>query len=65
MGVAIEIEAAEAYAPLRYLNIAFGVVFGALVIAVFAALGDRALGDAPAPRDRRRRRRLGAYVLER
>ena len=38
IGVAIEMEAAEAYAPLRYLNIAFGVVFGALVIAVFAAL---------------------------
>jgi serine/threonine-protein kinase len=37
-GVAVEMSAAEAYAPLRYLNIAFGVVFGALVIAVFAAL---------------------------
>ena len=37
-GIAVEIGAAEAYAPLRYLNIAFGVVFGALVIAVFAAL---------------------------
>jgi eukaryotic-like serine/threonine-protein kinase len=37
-GVAVEMGAAEAYAPLRYLNIAFGVVFGALVIAVFAAL---------------------------
>jgi eukaryotic-like serine/threonine-protein kinase len=38
MGIALEMEAAEAYAPLRYLNLAFGVVFGALVIAVFAAL---------------------------
>jgi serine/threonine-protein kinase len=38
MGLAIEIEAAEAYAPLRYLHIAFGTVFAALVIAVFAAL---------------------------
>ena len=37
-GVAVEMSATEAYAPLRYLNIAFGVVFGALVIAVFAAL---------------------------
>jgi serine/threonine-protein kinase len=37
-GVAIEIEAAEAYAPLRYLRITFGVVFGALVLAVAAAL---------------------------
>jgi serine/threonine-protein kinase len=38
MGIALEMEAGEAYAPLRYLNIAFGVVFGALVIAVFVAL---------------------------
>jgi serine/threonine-protein kinase len=38
MGVGLEMQATEAYAPLRYLNIAFGVVFGALVIAVFAAL---------------------------
>jgi serine/threonine-protein kinase len=38
MGIGLEMQAAEAYAPLRYLNIAFGVVFGALVIAVFAAL---------------------------
>jgi serine/threonine-protein kinase len=37
-GVAVEMSAAEAYAPLRYLNIAFGVVFGALVVAVAAAL---------------------------
>jgi tRNA A-37 threonylcarbamoyl transferase component Bud32 len=39
MGVALEIGMAEAYAPMHYLNIAFGVVFGALVIAAFAALG--------------------------
>jgi serine/threonine-protein kinase len=38
MGVGLEMQARQAYAPLRYLNIAFGVVFGALVIAVFAAL---------------------------
>jgi hypothetical protein len=38
MGIALEMQAQEAYAPLRYLSIAFGVVFGALVIAVFAAL---------------------------
>ncbi|TAK44724.1 MAG: serine/threonine protein kinase [Betaproteobacteria bacterium] len=63
LGVAIEISAAEAYAPLRYLNIAFGVVFGALVIAVAAALAAglsvlrlrNQVGEA---------RRLGAYALE-
>jgi eukaryotic-like serine/threonine-protein kinase len=37
MGVALEIEAGEAYAPLRHLKIAFGVVLGVLVIAVLAA----------------------------
>jgi len=63
-GVAVEMSAAEAYAPLRYLNIAFGVVFGALVIAVFAALAStlsvlrlrRELGDG---------RKVGPYRLMR
>jgi serine/threonine-protein kinase len=62
MGVALEIESAQAYAPLRYLNIAFGVVFGALVIAAFAALVSffsvarlrREMGDG---------RKLGPYRL--
>jgi tRNA A-37 threonylcarbamoyl transferase component Bud32 len=62
-GVAIEIEAAEAYAPLRYLRIAFGVVFGALVLAVAAALWSgmsllRLRGELGA-------RKIGAYRLER
>ncbi len=64
LGVAVEMGAAEAYAPLRYLNIAFGVVFGALVIAVFAALTSalsvlrlrRELGDG---------RKVGPYRLTR
>jgi serine/threonine-protein kinase len=63
-GVAVEIGADEAYAPLRYLNIAFGVVFGALVVAVFAALMTtlsvlrlrRELGDG---------RKVGPYRLTR
>jgi serine/threonine-protein kinase len=63
-GVAVEMGAAEAYAPLRYLSIAFGVVFGALVIAVFAALASalsvlrlrRELGDG---------RKIGPYRLTR
>ena len=61
-GIAVEIGAAEAYAPLRYLSIAFAVVFGALVIAVFAALGSawsvmRLRTESG--------RRLGAYRLGR
>ena len=64
LGVAIEIEAEEAYAPLRYLRAAFGVVFGALVIAVAAALYSgfslmRLRGELGA------QRKLGAYRLER
>jgi hypothetical protein len=63
MGVALETEAAEAYTPLRYLRIAFGVVFGALVIAVLAAAAAafsvirlrRALGGG---------RKAGAYLLK-
>ena len=61
-GLAIEMEAAEAYAPLRYLSIAFGIVFGALVIAVFAA----ALSMLSVIRLRQAGgRRVGAFVLER
>ena len=64
VGLAIKLAAAEAYAPLRFLRIAFGVVFGALVIAAVAALASALkmlqlkseLGDG---------RRLGAYVLGR
>jgi serine/threonine-protein kinase len=41
MGVALEIEAGEAYAPLRALNIAFGLVAGALAIALLAFLAVR------------------------
>jgi eukaryotic-like serine/threonine-protein kinase len=62
MGVAIEIEAAEAYAPLRYLNIAFGVVFGALVIAVLAAAAS-ALSVVRLRRELGGGRKVGAYRL--
>jgi len=64
MGVAIEIGADEAYAPLRYLNIAFGVVFGALVIAVFAATATT-ISVIRLRREIGAGRRAGAYVLER
>jgi serine/threonine-protein kinase len=63
MGVAIEIAAAEAYAPLRYLNIAFGVVFGALVIAVLAAAAS-ALSVVRLRSELGGARKLGAYVLK-
>jgi serine/threonine-protein kinase len=63
LGVAIEIEAAEAYAPLQYLRIAFGVVFGALVVAAAAALASwlsvlRLRGELGG------QRKIGAYRLE-
>jgi len=64
MGVALEIDAAEAYAPLRYLNIAFGVVFGALVIAVFAAAAT-AFSVIRLRREIGGGRKAGAYALER
>ncbi len=62
MGIAIEIAAEEAYAPLRYLNIAFGVVFGALVIAVVAALASAF--SMLRLRKQMGERRLGAYALK-
>jgi serine/threonine-protein kinase len=64
LGVAIEIEAAEAYAPLQYLRTAFGAVFGALVVAVAAALWSSVL-LARLRGELGGQRRLGAYVLER
>src|SRR5258706_4395367 len=64
MGVAIEVDAAEAYAPLRYLNIAFAVVFGALVIAVAAALG-AALSVVRLRRQIGETRKAGHYRLRR
>jgi serine/threonine-protein kinase len=60
MGIALEMQAKEAYAPLRYLNVAFGVVFGALVIAVFAALGS---AWSVMRLRKETGRRLGAYRL--
>ncbi|MGQ0547431.1 MAG: serine/threonine protein kinase [Betaproteobacteria bacterium] len=61
-GVAAEIGEAEAYAPLRYLNIAFGVVFSALVIAVFAALAST-LSVLRLRRQLGHGRKLGPYRL--
>jgi len=61
MGIASEISAEEAYAPLHVLRIAFGAVFGALVLAVIAALAS--WFSAAKLRRRLGERRLGPYVL--
>ena len=63
-GVAIEIGAGEAYAPLGYLRIAFGVVFGALVLAVAAALWS-AISVLRLRGELGGQRKLGPYRLER
>jgi len=60
MGLAVELEAEEAYAPLAFLNAAFTFIFGALLLATAAGLAHavwlrRQVGKAF---------RLGAYVLE-
>jgi serine/threonine-protein kinase len=64
LAIAVEIPEAQAYAPLRYLRIAFGAVFGALVLAVAAALWSavsllRLRGELGG------QRKVGAYRLER
>jgi hypothetical protein len=62
MGIAVEIGADEAYAPLRVLRIAFGTVFSALVLAVIVALAS--WFSAAKLRGRiSEQRRLGPYVL--
>jgi serine/threonine-protein kinase len=64
IAIAAEIPEAQAYAPLQYLRIAFGAVFGALVLAVAAALWSgfsllRLRGELGG------QRKLGPYRLER
>ncbi len=60
IGIAVEVSREEAYAPIRYLTIAFQVVFAMLVIAVAAALGS----TFSVAQLRREERRLGVYRLE-
>jgi len=62
LAIAVEISADEAYAPLRVLGVAFGTVFGALVIAVIAALASW-FSAAQLRRRISEERRLGPYVL--
>jgi hypothetical protein len=61
MGLAVEMTAEEAYAPLIVLRTVFGVVFGALVLAVLAALAAWFL--AARLRSEAEERRVGAYLL--
>jgi serine/threonine-protein kinase len=61
MGLAVEMSAEEAYAPLGVLSTVFGTVFGALVAAVLAALA--AWYSAARLRSEAEERRVGAYLL--
>jgi serine/threonine-protein kinase len=60
IGIAVEVSRDEAYAPIRYLTIAFQVVFAMLVIAVGAALGS----TFSVARLAREKGQLGVYKLE-
>ncbi len=62
MAVVVEIDAAEAYAPLRHLEKAFGLLMGVLAAAVLAAL---ASGLWAMRLRQREARRVGQYTLER
>jgi hypothetical protein len=61
MGVAVEMGAEEAYAPLGVLGTAFGIVFGALVAAVVVALA--MWFRAARLQSEAEERRVGAYLL--
>jgi serine/threonine-protein kinase len=60
IGVAVEVAAAEAYAPMRYLTTAFFAIFGLLVLAVAVALG-QTFSVAELGREVRQ---LGQYRIE-
>jgi serine/threonine-protein kinase len=61
MGIAVEMTAEEAYAPLAVLGTAFGIVFGALVAAVTVALA--MWFRAARLQSEVEERRVGAYLL--
>jgi hypothetical protein len=63
LALAAEMPVAQAYAPLQYLRIAFGVVFGALVIAAATALAS-ALWMLRLRGELGGQRRIGPYRLE-
>lgn len=67
MGIAVEEDAAEAHAPLQRLRLAFGMVFGALVLAAAAGIAAMFFIAAQARKLRlavRESKKLGHYTLE-
>lgn len=60
IGVAVEVDTEEAYAPLRYLTIAVQIIFAMLVLAVAVALAS----TFSVASMRRETRQLGQYRLE-
>jgi serine/threonine-protein kinase len=59
IGIAVEVDAREAFRPLRYLAVTFWIIFGLLVAATAAALAS----SFSVLRLRRELRRLGQYRL--
>jgi serine/threonine-protein kinase len=62
MAIAVELEATEAYAPLKYLEIAFGTLLGFFVAALLAAVSSSLWAVRLKLREARR---VGPYTLER
>jgi tRNA A-37 threonylcarbamoyl transferase component Bud32 len=62
LAIAVEVEAAEAYAPLQHLQLAFGVLFGFLLASLLAAAG---MSLWAARLRLREAKRVGQYTLER
>ncbi|HEX5629214.1 MAG TPA: serine/threonine-protein kinase [Usitatibacteraceae bacterium] len=62
MVIAVEIEAAEAYAPLKYLEITFGTLLGFFAVAMAAAMSSSVWAMRLKLREARR---VGPYTLER
>jgi serine/threonine-protein kinase len=62
MVIAVEIEATEAYAPLKYLEIAFGTLLGFLAAALLAAVSSSLWAVRLKLREARR---IGPYTIER
>ena len=62
MVIAVEIEATEAYAPLKYLEIAFGTLLGFFAAAMLAAVSSSMWAVRLKLREARR---VGPYTLER
>ena len=60
--IAVEIEATEAYAPLKYLEIAFGTLLGFFAAAMLAAVASSLWAMRLKLREARR---VGPYTLER